>query len=316
LTSAKRVADRPPWLQRVLQDQRRALLVAGRRLRMQPLGALMTAFVIGVTLALPAGLDALVRTFNVATYSWEGAYQASLFLKDSVSADDGRKLAADIGRRQGIDKSRYISRSEALAEFKANSGYGSALDVLTENPLPAVIVVTPERRLSHDQASTLLQSLAKLPEVDQAKLNQDWLDRLYAILNFVEEVVEVLAILLGIAVVVVIGNTIRLDVQNRRDEIVVMKQVGATDAFIRRPFLYTALVYGLLGSAFASALVTAGLAALSGPTLRVLGLDATHQAAILPSPHTIGAVFAAGAGLALLTSFFTVTRQIRRIEPR
>jgi cell division transport system permease protein len=316
LTSAKRIADQPAWWRRIVQDQRRAFADAWRRLRSQPFGTPFTAFVIGVVLALPAGLDALIRTFNVASYSWEGAYQASLFLKDSVSAERGRQLAADIGRREGIEKSAYISREQALAEFRAHSGYGEALDLLQSNPLPAVIVVTPDRRVSHEQASELLNALSRLPEVDEAKLDQEWLDRLYALLDFIERVIAAIAVLLGLAVVVVIGNTIRLDVESRRDEIMVMKQVGATDAFIRRPFLYTGLAYGFLGSVFATLLVAFGLALLTAPTLRVLGLDASHSAAMLPSRQTVAMVFGAGLGLAWVTSFLTVTRQIRGIEPR
>jgi cell division transport system permease protein len=316
LTSAKRIADQPAWWRRIVQDQRRAFADAWRRLRSQPFGTPFTAFVIGVVLALPAGLDALIRTFNVASYSWEGAYQASLFLKDSVSAERGRQLAADIGRREGIEKSAYISREQALAEFRAHSSYGEALDLLQSNPLPAVIVVTPDRRVSHEQASELLTTLSRLPEVDEAKLDQEWLDRLYALLDFIERVIAAIAVLLGLAVVVVIGNTIRLDVESRRDEIMVMKQVGATDAFIRRPFLYTGLAYGFLGSVFATLLVTFGLALLTAPTLRVLGLDASHSAAMLPSRQTVAMVFGAGLGLAWVTSFLTVTRQIRGIEPR
>jgi cell division transport system permease protein len=316
LTSAKRIADQPAWWRRIVQDQRRALADAWRRLRSQPFGTPFTAFVIGVVLALPAGLDALIRTFNVASYSWEGAYQASLFLKDSVSAERGRQLAADIGRREGIEKSAYISREQALAEFRAHSGYGEALDLLQSNPLPAVIVVTPDRRVSREHASELLDALSRLPEVDEAKLDQEWLDRLYALLDFIERVVAAIAVLLGLAVVVVIGNTIRLDVESRRDEIMVMKQVGATDAFIRRPFLYTGLAYGFLGSAFATLLVTLGLALLTAPMLRVLGLDAGHSAAMLPSRQTVATVFGAGLGLAWATSFLTVARQLRGIEPR
>jgi len=316
LTSARRVADQPAWWRRIAQDQRRALTDVWWRLRSRPFGTLFTAFVIGVVLALPAGLDALIRTFNVASYSWEGAYQASLFLKDAVSVERGRQLAQDIGAREGIEKSAYVSREQALAEFRAHSSYGEALDLLQNNPLPAVIVVTPDRHLSREHATALLTALTKLPEVDQAKLDQEWLDRLYAALDFVEHVIAAIAVLLGLAVVVVIGNTIRLDVESRRDEIMVMKQVGATDTFIRRPFLYTGLAYGLLGSACATILVTIGLALLTGPTLRLLGLDTSQSAAMLPSRHTLAALFGAGLALAWMTSYLTVTRQIRGIEPR
>jgi len=316
LTSAKRIADQPNWLARGVQDHRRALRDALRRLRGHPLGTLLTAFVIGVTLALPAALNAVVRSFSTVGYSWEGAYQASLFLKPSVDEAHGEQLAADIGHRPGVVKSRYISRDQALAEFKAYSNYGAALDLLQDNPLPAVIVVTPDRHLSRDDANALLATLAKLPEVDEARLDQKWLDRLYAILDFVQQVVAVIAGLLALSVVVVIANTIRLDIESRREEILVLKQVGATNAFIRRPLVYVGIGYGVLGSLVAMLLVFGGLKLVTSPALALLGIQAGAGGAIVPSLRDVGLMMAVGVLLGWLTSVLTVARELRHIEPR
>jgi cell division transport system permease protein len=316
LTSAKRVADQPNWFSRTVQDHRRALADAGRRLRGHPFGTLLTAFVIGVTLALPAGLNTLIRSFGSAGYSWEGAYQASLFLKTSIDAQRGQQLAAEIGQRRGVSKSRYISRDQALTEFKAYSDYGSALDLLEDNPLPAVIVVTPDRHLPRDEANKLLAGLARLPEVDQAKLDQKWLDRLYSILDFVQRVVAVIAGLLALSVVVVIANTIRLDIENRREEILVLKQVGATNSFIRRPLLYTGMAYGLLGSTVATVLVMIGFKLLTQPALQLLGLETAKAAPISLTGIELGTIFGVGVLLGWLTTFWTVSQQLLRIEPR
>ena len=316
MSSAKAISDQPGWLTRLLQDHRRAFIDAARRLRGHLFGTLLTAFVIGVTLALPAALNTVVRSFGEVGYSWEGAYQASLFLKSSVDAARGEQLSAEIEKKPGIVKSRYISRDQALSEFKAHSNYGAALDLLQDNPLPAVIAVTPDRHMSREDANALLSSLAKLPEVDEAKLDQKWLDRLYSILDFVRQVVGVIAGMLALSVVVVIANTIRLDIEGRREEIIVLKQVGATDAFIRRPLLYIGLGYGLLGSLMATLLVGAGLQLLTAPALQVLGLESLSNGTMIVSGGSLMAMFGVGMLLGWMTTYWTVTREIRHIEPR
>ena len=315
MTAARRVADRPGWLTRTARDHRRALRDAWQRLLQQPFGTLLTGLVIGITLSLPAALDAVIAGLDTAGYSWEGAYQASLFLKDSVSTEQGQKLAADIGHKPGIASSRYVSRDAALAEFRAHSDYGEALDLLQDNPLPAVIVVTPERHQSRDQAAALLNSLAKLPEVDQARLDQQWLDRLYAILGFVQQLVLGLAVALALTVVVVIANTVRLDVERRREEILVLKQVGATDAYIRRPFLYTGLAYGLLGALLALVLVSIALGIVAAPLRQLfkLNLDSGWLAGL--PPRTPLLLLIAGPLLGWLTSHGTVSWRLIRLEP-
>ncbi len=316
MSSAKAISDQPGWLTRLLQDHRRALIDAALRLRGHPFGTLLTAFVIGVTLALPAALNTVVHSFGAVGYSWEGAYQASLFLKSSVDEKRGEQLAADIEKKPGIVKSHYISREQALAEFKAHSNYGAALDLLQDNPLPAVIAVTPDRHMSRDDANSLLASLAKLPEVDEAKLDQKWLDRLYSILDFVRQVVGVIAGMLALSVVVVIANTIRLDIESRREEIIVLKQVGATDSFIRRPLLYIGVGYGLLGSVTATLLVIAGLQLLTAPALQVLGLESLSGDSMVLSGGALATMFGVGMLLGWATTFWTVSREIRHIEPR
>jgi len=316
LTSAKRVADQPNWLVRTLQDHRRAIADAGRRLRAHFFGTLLTAFVIGVTLALPAALDGVVRSFGTIGYSWEGAYQASLFLRKSVDPARGQQLAVEIAQKPGVVSAHYISREQALAEFKAHSNYGSALDLLADNPLPAVIAVTPDRKLPRDEVNALLAGLAKLPEVDMAKLDQKWLDRLYSLLAFVQRVVGVIAGLLAVSVILVIANTIRLDIENRREEILVLKQVGATSAFIRRPLLYLGFCYGLLGSLVAVGLVSAGMQLLTAPALQLIGLGSLPGGMIGLDRRELAAIFAVGIALGWATTFLTVGRQLRRIEPR
>ena len=306
---------RPSWLRRWATENLRALFATLGRLSRQPVSTLLTAAVIGVTLALPAGLHVALQNVTAVSEGWEGSVQASLFLKDSVSEAQGRQLTQVLARRQGIARATYLSRDQALAEFRELSGFGEALDLLQDNPLPAVIVVTPQRDLPPADVTALADALGRLPEVEIAKLDQKWLDRLYAILALVERAVMIIAAGLALAVTVVVGNTIRLEIENRREEIIVMKLIGAPDAFIRRPFLYTGLWYGLAGGAFAWLLVRGALYALSGPARRLAGLyDSSRELVGLSAQWTL-LLLAAGVALGMIGSAWTVGRQLSHSEP-
>jgi cell division transport system permease protein len=306
---------RPSWLTRWLQEHARVVFATLGRLWREPVATLLTIAVIGITLALPAALHVAVGNLSAISYSWEGSLQASLFLKDRVSAHDGLALTESLQRRRDVARASYISREQSLAEFRELSGFGEALDLLVENPLPAVIVVTPQRELTRDGIEQLLQELSGVPEVEVAKLDRKWLDRLYAILGIVERTVLVIAALLALAVIVTVGNTIRLDIENRRDEIVVLKLIGAPDSFIRRPFLYTGLWYGLAGGALAWGLVQGALLLLSAPAQRLAGLyESSYQLTGL-TLHGSLIVLGAGVLLGVLGSIWTVSRHLDEYEP-
>jgi cell division transport system permease protein len=309
------IGERPSWLKRWMLENLRVLFATLGRLWRDPVSTLLTASVIGVTLALPAGLHVLVQNVSAISYSWEGALQASLFLKDSVSAPRGQALAQELTGHKGVARAAYISREQSLIEFRELSGFGEALDLLQDNPLPAVIVVTPHRDLPQEAMNRLLAEVSRLPEVEVAKLDQKWLDRLYAILDLVERAVLIIAAGLALAVIVIVGNTIRLEIENRREEIIVMKLVGAPDGFIRRPFLYTGLWYGLAGGVVAWLLVHAALYALAAPAARLAGLyDSGYKLAGL-SPKWTLLILGAGVALGVLGSVWTVGRNLSRYEP-
>ncbi|HXG27834.1 MAG TPA: permease-like cell division protein FtsX [Nevskiales bacterium] len=299
-----------------LREHLRVLLFTLRRLLRNPGGSLLTAAAIGITLALPAGLHVLLQNISTLSYSWESSVQASLFLRDSVSEADGQKLARELAKRPGVADAQYISRAQALAEFRQLSGFGEALDVLQENPLPAVIVVQPDTDQGPQQIDQLVRELSALPGVDQARLDTAWLERLYAILDIVRLAVQVIGALLALAIVITVGNTIRLDIQSRREEIVVLKLIGATDAFIRRPFLYTGACFGLLGGALAWLLVTLGLWTLSDPVQKLASLyQSDYRLSGLGLEASLVLLFGALL-LGWLGSWWTVARHLGDIEPR
>lgn len=308
--------ERPAWFARFAHEHARVFFFSLGKLAQAPLAAALTALVIGIALALPAGLYVLTRNLASVGYSWQDSLQISLFLKDSVSAERGAALARELQAETGVARTDYLSREQSLRDFKAQSGFGEALAILQDNPLPAVIAVTPSRKLGKAGVEALAERLGGLPEVDLAKLDQKWLERLYALLDIAQRSVGIIAVLLGVAVMVIIGNTIRLDIEARREEIEVMKLIGAPDSFIRRPFLYAGFWHGLLGGLLAWLLIAAGVQALSGP-VQTLAQTYGSGFALAGLPARDGfALIASGIVLGWAGAFVTVSRRLVLIEPR
>ena len=210
----------------------------------------------------------------------------------------------------------YISREQALVEFTRLSGFGEALKALDDNPLPSVVVVTPALlHTSPAAAEKLLSRLKTLNHVDLAQLDMQWIQRLYAIMDIIQRTVEVLTILLALGVILVVGNTIRLAIQNRRDEIVIIKLIGGTDTFIRRPFLYSGFWYGLLGGLVAFCFVAVSVASLSGPIEQLAGLYRSQFSLHGLDLGTTLTLAGASILLGLSGSWLAVGRHLREIEP-
>ena len=281
-----------------------------------PFAMLMTASVIGIALALPAGLHLILKNMQSLGGDLESTAQISLFLKMETREQDARKLLKNIQAMPEINKARYISAEQALADFKSSRRNTEAVDALSENPLPITLILEPS--LSHRStaaAETLLQQLKSEPLVDEAQLDLQWIERLFSIMAFVQRSVVILAVLLALAVLLVVGNTIRLAIQNRKEEIVVTKLIGATDAFIRRPFLYTGFWYGIFGGLIAAILVSLSLWLLNGP-VKTLALSYESEFYL----HGLGFVgtltlLLASVVLGLAGSWLAVGRHLRDIEP-
>ncbi len=281
-----------------------------------PFATFMTAAVIGIALALPSGLHVVLNNAQQLSGGWDGAAQISLFLKRGVKDAEAKRLARQIQKLPEVASVDYISRQEALQEFQRFSGFGDALKALNNNPLPSVLVVRPTSSASTPAATEdLVQRLQDYPPVDIAQLDMQWVKRLYVIMELVRRGVVVLAALLALAVLLVVGNTIRLAIQNRRDEIVVMKLIGGTDAFIRRPFLYTGFWYGLFGGIIAWLLVSLSLAILSDPVERLTGLYQSQFKLTGLETTTTGMLIGLSILLGLAGSWLAVGRHLRDIEP-
>lgn len=296
------------------RDHTRVMLASLGRLYRNPLANLMTALVVGIALALPGTLLVALDNLQRVTGGWQGGTSISLYLKHSVS--DAESLRSELGGWPELAEVQTITSDQALEEFRRLSGFGDALDTLPENPLPHVLVLTPAAQYGNPQASeALLQRLRRLPQVELAQLDLEWLKRLSAMMELGRQVVLALGALLGLGVLLIVGNTIRLEILNRREEIEVTKLVGGTNGFIRRPFLYMGCWHGLTGAMIAWVLVNLFTWQLSGPVHRLAGLYAGNfqlQSIGLTSGVLL---ILTGTGLGLVGSWLAVGRHLNAIEP-
>lgn len=286
------------------------------RLLKQPFASLMIVLVIGVTLALPAALNLIVKNAAAISGGWDNAMDFSVFLRQDQSLEQAQQLGRLIEQRADVDTVTVIPADDALAEFKEQSGFGAALDQLQENPLPHTLVVRPSAQNTGDSMLLLREELSNLPETDLVQVDTDWVQRFHAILDIVRQGIVIGAVLLGAAIVVIIGNTIRLDIQNRREEIEVTKLIGASNGFVRRPFLWTGFWYGLFGGLLAVGLVVYGAFLLQTPIGRLAGLYHSGVNVLGFDLREVGIILGTGTGLGLVGSWLAVARHLRRIEPR
>ena len=286
------------------------------RITQQPFATLMTMAVIAVALALPLFLNLLLQNVRNATANWNDAYDLSVYMDKKAGVARVSALAKQLLKRGDVAAVRIVTADQALAEFRNQSGFGKALDALIDNPLPDTLIVTPTLAASTPQGTDALKAaIAAAADVQTVQLDTEWVKRLHAMLDVLRTVLLLTGGLLGLGIVLIVSNTIRLDIMNRRAEIEVMKLVGASDGFARRPFLYSGIWYGLGGGVLALVLVAIAstvlarpvgqLALLYGSVFRLGGLG----------PGAGLGVLGLAVGLAWAGSWLAATRHIRAIEP-
>ena len=286
------------------------------RLARQPFASFMTIAVIAIALALPLSLELILQNALNATSTWRNAFEISVYLDKSPSPARSEAIAKQLQQRSDVAAVRVVTAAQALAEFREYSGFGQALDALNDNPLPDTLVVTPSVSVSTPEGTSALKiAIAAIPNVGSVQLDTEWVKRLVALLDLLRSAVRLIGGLLGIGVLLITGNTIRLDIVSRRAEIEVMKLVGATDGFARRPFLWTGVWYGLGGGLLAVALVSLGVAALAGPVARLAALYGSAFRLEGLDWRVCGAAILGTALLGWLGSWIAATRYIWAIEP-
>ncbi|GDY26274.1 MULTISPECIES: permease-like cell division protein FtsX [unclassified Agarivorans] len=281
-----------------------------------PASSMLTLAVIGVCLALPASFYLATKNVQQLTSYWKSDAQISLFLKQNISEAQRDSLQKNIASMRQVASVELVTKQQGLVEFQENSGFEDVLALLPDNPLPDVLLVLPSQDFnSASAAKTLLDSLQEHSLVDEGRLDVEWLQRLDTIVSMLQQAAWLLIILLLTAVALIVSNTLRLNILSRRSEIEVMKLVGATDAFIQRPFLYTGFWFGLVGGLMAWVLCNI-LLIWTEYALQQIGL--LYQQDIYLSGldlQEFGSLMLFATLLGLIASWFSVNRHIKQIEP-
>jgi cell division transport system permease protein len=294
-----------------------ALLGSLGRLARQPFATFLTVVVIGIALALPAALYLAVANMRAVTDGLGDTVQLSAYLAMPTTAAQAKQAATAIEAREGVGDAVLVSPDEGLAEFRKRSGIGDALEALPDNPLPWLVMVRPSPPHDTPEAlEALAADLRRIERVDMVEADTAWVRRIHAIEDTIERLVLLVAAVLAAGVLAVVGNTIRLEISGRRAEIEVTKLVGGSNAFVRRPFLYSGLWQGLGGGLLAFALVAAGLAAL-GPFVGQLSAAYGANFALRGLARDEWPVLVGGGALlGLMGAWLAATYHLRRIEPR
>jgi cell division transport system permease protein len=287
------------------------------RLARSPLATLLTLLVIALALALPAALRLFVTNAQAATGNFANAVDLSVYLKTDVPLAKAQQLAQSARQRHDVAGVTLIPADQGLEDFRSYSGFGDALAALKENPLPHVLHVRPRAENASPAAlETLRRYFTAWPEVDVVQVDAAWVMRFNAILEVLRQLLLIAAALLGVGVLAVIGNTIRLEIQGRRAEIEVTKLVGGSNAYVRRPFLYTGILYGVGGALLAWGILAGAVAVLSEPVATLARLYGSRYLLRGPSGEDIGMLVGAGAVLGWLGAWISAARHLRSIVPR
>ncbi len=280
-----------------------------------PGNSLMTIAVIGIALLLPTTLFVALDNISRLSGNAGSASQFSVYLQDDVSPAKGLQISEQLLTRNDVATSRYISPTDAAVEFAAYSGLGDVLSALDENPLPGTILITP-LSLERSAIATLRSDLEQLPDVALVQLDLEWIERLQGFLQLARRTSAGLMVVLGIAVLFIVGNTIRVAIEGRRAEIVVIKLVGGTDQYVARPFLYSGALFGLAGAVVARTLLFVLLLGLQGPVNTLLRLYGSEASLFGLSPLNTLLLLAMGTLLGWLGAWLSVRQHLVAIQPR
>lgn len=294
-----------------LEHNRHSLGQALGRLGAAPFASLFSILVIGIALALPAGLYLALVNLDRLAGDGRGQSELTLFLAADLDEDQGRQMARRLAGRHDVAQARFVTKGEALRQL-GEAGLSDLTAGLAENPLPDAIVVVAAAT-EPAAVDALAAELKASPGVERLIADSDWTRRLAALLGFGRDLVTLLAVLLGVALVAITGNTIRLQIYAAREEIEVSRLIGATDRFIRRPFLYFGTLQGLLGGIAGWAIVNGSLIALQGALDRLAAAWGSRFALAGLGPVESAALLGAAALLGFLGAYLAVGHSLRRL---
>ncbi|PIE20384.1 MAG: cell division protein FtsX [Neptuniibacter caesariensis] len=313
--AAKHKVDLAAQIKSWLRHHKQTAQDSLNRLKLTPLPTLMTLAVLAIALALPGLMFVGLKNVHQLSGEWKGDPKISLYLQTSLPDEEAERFSQQMLLRPDLAAVELVTKDQGLLEFQRMSGFSDVLEFLNKNPLPAVVIIQPVDN-SKAFLLALQEEMAMLPEVDEAVLDMVWVERLASFVQLANRMVLVLGALLALSVLLVIGNTIRLSIENRKDEIQVAKLVGATDSWVKRPFIYTGFWFGLVGALIAWLFVQISLWLIQQP---VHQLAALYQSSFeLQGLGFIDSLFmvAVGVLLGLIGARLAVGRHLRDIEPQ
>ena len=265
-----------------------------------------------VALSLPSALYIMLDNAHRAMGGLDRNAQLTVFLRHDLDESQTASVATSLRQWETVGQVRIVTRSEALAEYQQMTGFDDVEAIFEgENPLPDLIVVTPHiGKPDRAALAALRDRLSARAEVDSVEIDLVWVDRLGAIIETLQRITLVLSLMLGLGILLISGNTIRLGIESRREEIGIIRLFGATDAFIRRPFLYTGLWYGLSAGGVACALVAGATGVVAGPVERLVTLYSSDFELVGLQPWSILVLVAAGGLLGLGGAWVAVGREL------
>lgn len=282
----------------------------------QPLATLLTVAVIAISITLPSLCYIVWKNVSQAAQQWYPAPQLTIYLDKSLDEKGAEQTVAGLKQLDGVKSVNYLSREEAMIEFRNWSGSGTALDLLEENPLPAVAIITTKIDFQNSQSLINLRNkVGQLAGIEDVRMDDSWFTRLAALTGLIGQIAMVIGILMVMAVFLVIGNSIRLNIFARRDTINVMKLIGATDGFIMRPFLNSGIILGFFGALLSLILSALLVWQLTGIVTQVAGVFGTrfHIQGFLWDEVLLVILIAAMIGW--LAAWLATAQHLRRFTP-
>lgn len=302
-------------MMRHLNQHLGVLRYAVQRIFASPLAGILNILVIGIALSLPTGMYVLLKNVQGLVVELSATPQISLFLNLDSKTDDVSALRKQLNQHTAIDGVEFVGRNQALEQLKKSTGLSDVIEGLDKNPLPDALIIHPKVR-DAAELEKLREELAQLAHVEQAQLDSAWAYKLEAVLRFGRLAVLILASMLSLALIAITFNTIRLQILTQRDEIEVAKLIGATNGFIRRPFLYFGALQGLLGGIAAWLIITLSLYFLNQPLAKLSQLYASNFTLQSLSMEDSLSLLLFSLYLGWLGAWLSVARHLSQIEPR
>ena len=298
------------------QSHLNSCILSFKKMLKNSVGSFLTLVMLAAALSLPSGLYIYLQNLHGVTGNWNENIQISIFLDEDTSNHELENLAKEISKIQAVSHIKSLTKEQALKEFQRFTGYTEIIEDLKSNPLPPTIIIYPSSTSNSREEITLLQNkLGMLPKVNSVRVDTEWIQRLFVIVEIIEKTILIISVLLGVSVILIIGNTVRLEIQNQKEEIIVCKLIGASDAFIRRPFLYGGVWYGVLSGGFAWLIVSAAVWLLR-PAVNRLGVLYQNEAVLQNISLTQGSIIVfLAAVLGFLGSRIAVAQHLKAIRP-